>query len=74
MDARCVNPDDGLSHVLRSMQLGILSPGPHASGDSETEQEVETTPYPNIFAIGDVADAFGAIPAGHTAYYQVTPT
>ncbi|KIK70490.1 hypothetical protein GYMLUDRAFT_89519 [Collybiopsis luxurians FD-317 M1] len=70
MDARCVNPDDGLSHVLRSMQLGILSPGPQASGDSETEQEVETTPYPNIFAIGDVADAFGAIPAGHTAYYQ----
>ncbi|KZT51267.1 FAD/NAD(P)-binding domain-containing protein [Calocera cornea HHB12733] len=28
------------------------------------------TPYPHLFAIGDCADAFGAIKAGHTAYYQ----
>lgn len=26
--------------------------------------------YPHLFAIGDAADAFGAIKAGHTAYYQ----
>ena len=28
-------------------------------------------PHPHLFAIGDVADAFGAIKAGHTAYHQV---
>ncbi|KAH7886653.1 hypothetical protein F5I97DRAFT_1869133 [Phlebopus sp. FC_14] len=28
------------------------------------------TLYPHLFAIGDAADAFGAINAGHTAYYQ----
>ena len=27
--------------------------------------------HPHIFACGDAADAFGAINAGHTAYYQV---
>lgn len=30
-----------------------------------------TVPYNHLFAIGDAADAFGAINAGHTAYYQV---
>lgn len=30
-----------------------------------------TVPYDHLFAIGDAADAFGAINAGHTAYYQV---
>ncbi|TFK38590.1 hypothetical protein BDQ12DRAFT_683879 [Crucibulum laeve] len=35
-----------------------------------TTQEPQTTPYPNIFVIGDAADAFGAIPAGHTAAAQ----
>lgn len=28
------------------------------------------TPHPHIFAIGDAADAFGALKAGHSAYYQ----
>ncbi|KAJ7932942.1 hypothetical protein B0H13DRAFT_2512813 [Mycena leptocephala] len=32
--------------------------------------EVQTTPYPHIFAIGDAADAFGALPAGHSAWAQ----
>jgi apoptosis-inducing factor 2 len=27
-------------------------------------------PYPHLFCIGDAADAFGALKAGHTAYYQ----
>ncbi|KAJ7932895.1 hypothetical protein B0H13DRAFT_754194 [Mycena leptocephala] len=30
----------------------------------------EETPYPHIFAIGDAADAFGALPAGHNAWAQ----
>ncbi|KAJ3718165.1 hypothetical protein C8R42DRAFT_629344 [Lentinula raphanica] len=40
------------------------------SDEMLAEEEAETTPYPNIFVAGDSADAFGAIPAGHTAYYQ----
>ena len=28
--------------------------------------------YSNIFVVGDCADAFGAIPAGHTAYNQAS--
>ncbi|KAJ7932938.1 hypothetical protein B0H13DRAFT_754415 [Mycena leptocephala] len=34
------------------------------------EDEEQTTPYPHIFAIGDAADAFGALPAGHNAWAQ----
>ncbi|PPQ72680.1 hypothetical protein CVT24_012658 [Panaeolus cyanescens] len=32
--------------------------------------EEEKSPYPHIFAVGDAADAFGAIAAGHNAYSQ----
>lgn len=140
MDARCVNAHDGLAHVLRTMQLGVIlstspptpsnftsessTPSPSWSAFTSTsstssllspEQELQnalaqvalaeknveieeslsglpmseedddvldsdldgsdvaefSTPYPNIFVAGDAADAFGAIPAGHTAYYQV---
>ncbi|KAJ3875193.1 FAD/NAD-binding domain-containing protein [Lentinula edodes] len=139
MDPRCVNPHDGLAHVIRTMQLGVVlstspptfsnftsessTPSPSWSASTSTsstssllspEQELEdalaqvalveknvgieeplsglsiseedddvldsnldgedgaelSTPYPNIFVAGDAADAFGAIPAGHTAYYQ----
>ncbi|KAF8994272.1 hypothetical protein BDQ17DRAFT_1367175 [Cyathus striatus] len=52
--------DNKLVKVLRSMQLGLVA-------RSDDDQE---SPYPNIFAIGDAADAFGAIAAGHTAHYQ----
>ncbi|KAJ3891984.1 hypothetical protein GG344DRAFT_46230 [Lentinula edodes] len=64
MDPRCVNPHDGLAHVLRTMQLGLKMSGSRNHGAELS------TPYPNIFVAGDAADAFGAIPAGHTAYYQ----
>ncbi|KAJ7932931.1 hypothetical protein B0H13DRAFT_2512801 [Mycena leptocephala] len=40
---------------------------PSLDGDEDKEQ---TTPYPHIFAIGDAADAFGALPAGHNAWAQ----
>ena len=39
--------------------------------DHSAPANEERSPYPHIFAIGDAADAFGAINAGHTAYYQV---
>ncbi|KAJ7100583.1 hypothetical protein C8R43DRAFT_247667 [Mycena crocata] len=38
--------------------------------DDTSEDAEETTPYPHIFVVGDAADAFGAVPAGHNAYYQ----
>lgn len=41
--------------------------------DAEEEAEFETlpeTPFGHIFVVGDSADAFGAIKAGHTAYWQ----
>ncbi|EMD36055.1 hypothetical protein CERSUDRAFT_115968 [Gelatoporia subvermispora B] len=53
-----------------------LSSG-YASGYSTDDEEEEEdddvhlhVPHPHIFAIGDAADAFGAINAGHTAYHQ----
>ncbi|KAG2136600.1 uncharacterized protein EDB93DRAFT_1168540 [Suillus bovinus] len=48
---------------------------PSTSPLSSTETLVEPYPcqktlYPNIFVVGDAADAFDAIKAGHTSYYQ----
>lgn len=71
-----MNPENSLARVLRTLQLDAV---PSPSSDSEKsfsekeeeEEEEEITPYPNLFVIGDAADAFGAIAAGHNAYYQV---
>ncbi|KAJ6535104.1 hypothetical protein B0H19DRAFT_1184979 [Mycena capillaripes] len=56
-------------------QIALLdTDAPSAAAEDQEEQdmavEAEKTPYPHIFIVGDAADAFGAIPAGHTAYYQ----
>jgi apoptosis-inducing factor 2 len=38
---------------------------------TEAEDDAHlSVPYPHIFCVGDAADAFGAINAGHTAYFQ----
>ncbi|KAK7028566.1 apoptosis-inducing factor B [Favolaschia claudopus] len=60
LDSCTVNTNTALAQVLRTMQLE----------EEEEEEEDLSTPYPHIFAIGDAANAFGAIPAGHNAYYQ----
>ncbi|KXN83174.1 Apoptosis-inducing factor 2, partial [Leucoagaricus sp. SymC.cos] len=69
-----VNPENSLAQVIRTLQIGVL---PSSQMISKAEKSAvrdtlgdETTPYPNIFVIGDSADAFGAIAAGHNAYYQ----
>ena len=42
-----------------------------AQAADEGELEIlPETPFPHIFVVGDCADAFGAIKAGHTAYWQ----
>lgn len=71
-DPATVNPTDSLVHVLQTLQVGILPSTSTSSAEKITQEEdtAETTPYPNLFAIGDAADAFGAIAAGHNAYYQ----
>ncbi|KAL0565631.1 hypothetical protein V5O48_016390 [Marasmius crinis-equi] len=144
MDESTINPANNLAHVLRTMQLGVLTPSKIASptvptppepevslepaevalaevtapaqspeeqlkaalekislaeqealaagsgsdsgssspsissDEEELEEQVQEreepvekwTPYPHIFCVGDSADAFGAIKAGHTAYWQ----
>ncbi|KAK7028574.1 apoptosis-inducing factor B [Favolaschia claudopus] len=70
------NEEDVLTAALAQIALqnesaSSAEEGIEASDDEESEEEEElTTPYPHIFAIGDAANAFGAIPAGHNAYYQ----
>ncbi|KAG1880991.1 hypothetical protein F4604DRAFT_1578323 [Suillus subluteus] len=63
--------DDDVLHWLRNFTFDIEE----ATGPSSTDTLVESdlcqeTLYPNIFVVGDAADAFNAIKAGHTAYYQ----
>ncbi|ESK97088.1 amid-like nadh [Moniliophthora roreri MCA 2997] len=78
------NPEEELKAALEKISLAeaeVLNKGPEALVEEGAElveeieeepvEEVETTtPYPHIFAVGDAADAFGAIAAGHTAYWQ----
>ncbi|KAJ8482192.1 hypothetical protein ONZ45_g15038 [Pleurotus djamor] len=74
MNAKTVSDDTHLAHVLRSMQLGLRKPSPDTNTTLDASLDAltleETTPYPNIFVVGDSADAFGAIQAGHTAWAQ----
>lgn len=53
------------------------SPGPSPSttatslpGDWDSSDAHLYAPYPHMFAIGDAADAWGALKAGHNAFYQ----
>ncbi|KAG6812578.1 hypothetical protein H0H92_002046 [Tricholoma furcatifolium] len=80
-DSATVNPSNSLAHVLRTLQLGVLRSSEASVDDLDTalkqisismpiEEPLEATPYPHIFVVGDAADAFSAIPAGHNAYYQ----
>jgi len=62
MDPSTINPSNKMAYVQRTMQL---SSGPVTGSSSKP------SPYSNIFVVGDAADAFGAIAAGHTAFYQV---
>ncbi|KAJ3565920.1 hypothetical protein NP233_g7332 [Leucocoprinus birnbaumii] len=64
-DPSTINPANSLVHVLRTLQVGVLQSTPSLDEKSTAEDSVaDTTPYSNLFAIGDAADAFGAIAAG----------
>lgn len=64
---------DGVSkgkiRVKRTLQVAV--PAAAAENAPDEDDGGLTVPYPNLFAIGDAADAFGAINAGHLARDQV---
>lgn len=75
MDPGSVDPATKLAYVLPTMQLGLRQSTSQSgeiplsvSGDKPLS--LPQTPYPNIFVVGDAADAFGAIKAGHEAHAQ----
>ncbi|KAI0338798.1 iron uptake cluster protein [Trametopsis cervina] len=73
-------PSKSMVGVKRTMQVAVpvldSSDLLEDSVENEDEDEDEDDDadlravHPHIFAVGDAADAFGAIKAGHTAYYQ----
>ncbi|KAH9927882.1 iron uptake cluster protein [Amylocystis lapponica] len=64
-------PNKGCVRVQRSMQVAVPAPtsSPGQGGWDDTGMRLHV-PYPHLFAIGDAADAFGAMNAGHTAHSQ----
>ncbi|KAK7007349.1 hypothetical protein R3P38DRAFT_3212336 [Favolaschia claudopus] len=71
------NEEDVLADALAQIALqnesvssAASEPAADAEEAEEEEEEELSPPYPHIFTIGDAANAFGAIPAGHNAYYQ----
>ena len=68
------SPVDTLVELDSTFPPSILSSAPasgmFAKSVVDTSYEPNTFVYPHLFAIGDAADAFGAIKAGHTAYHQ----
>ncbi|EIN06508.1 FAD/NAD(P)-binding domain-containing protein [Punctularia strigosozonata HHB-11173 SS5] len=55
-----------LSSITLDRHTSILAEsGPQIDAEAD-----EAMVYEHVFAIGDAADAFGAIQAGHNAYYQ----
>ncbi|TBU25248.1 iron uptake cluster protein [Dichomitus squalens] len=61
-------PDRGMARVRRTLQLAKPAPVdalPEIEEDPATRVAAE-----HVFAIGDAADAFGAVNAGHNAFFQ----
>ncbi|KAI6043581.1 hypothetical protein EDC04DRAFT_3087939 [Pisolithus marmoratus] len=73
-------PSSAIAKVLTKTEqpvprrAGVMSltksvPSQDASPRTSSSR-TKATIYPHIFAVGDAADAFGALHAGHTAYHQ----
>ncbi|PCH37344.1 hypothetical protein WOLCODRAFT_167436 [Wolfiporia cocos MD-104 SS10] len=62
------------TRVKRTMQVAVPNnpAAPDMPVDSATEggDEHLHVPYPHLFAIGDTADAFGAMNSGRSSYFQ----
>ncbi|RXW15659.1 hypothetical protein EST38_g10199 [Candolleomyces aberdarensis] len=78
MDPATINPANKQAYVQRTMQLTTAPAEAQLASAVDASLSLEESPrpkavpntYSNIFVVGDAADAFGAIAAGHTAYYQ----
>ncbi|KAI9463162.1 hypothetical protein HD554DRAFT_2027295 [Boletus coccyginus] len=69
MDSNTIDPKSRMVRVSRTMQILALREKDTTLLLMQSRAPL-TFVYPHLFAIGDAADAFGAIKAGHTAYYQ----
>ncbi|KAG7529919.1 hypothetical protein FFLO_05324 [Filobasidium floriforme] len=70
-----INPTNSLAYVNRYLQLSTLKPeavrpDPKVDGPNELKNEDFEVLNERVFVTGDCADAFGALNAGHTAYWQ----
>lgn len=63
-----VDEKTGMVKVLRTMQVDLADS--QFINQASEEQGQGRSNLPHIYAIGDAADAFGAINAGHTAHWQ----
>ncbi|CAE6447076.1 unnamed protein product [Rhizoctonia solani] len=63
---QAIDTKTGLVKVLQTMQID----SPNSRFVAQDGTSGGQTNIPHIYAIGDAADAFGAIKAGHTAYQQ----
>ncbi|KAF9257141.1 FAD/NAD(P)-binding domain-containing protein [Marasmius fiardii PR-910] len=55
---------------VESDEETLASLEPEEDEDKNEKENGLWSPYPHIFCVGDSADAFDAIKAGHTAYWQ----
>jgi apoptosis-inducing factor 2 len=58
------------SPVDTLVETDLTNSAPFLKPAADVSYDPDMPLYPHLFAIGDSADAFGAIKAGHTAYYQ----
>ncbi|OSX62710.1 hypothetical protein POSPLADRAFT_1056076 [Postia placenta MAD-698-R-SB12] len=63
-----VKSSTGLIRVSRTMQVAVPATS-HTEPSSQADGRVNI-PYPHLFAIGDSADAFGAINSGRSSAFQ----
>ncbi|CAE6431367.1 unnamed protein product [Rhizoctonia solani] len=63
-----IDEKTGMVKVLRTMQVDLADP--QFINQASEGQSKRASDLPHIYAIGDAADAFGAIKAGHTAHWQ----
>ncbi|KAG7085379.1 hypothetical protein E1B28_002943 [Marasmius oreades] len=62
--------ENGEEESDEEVRSGSEDGGSVSSEQGEEKENGTWTPYPHMFCVGDSADAFDAIKAGHTAYWQ----
>ncbi|TFK98100.1 FAD/NAD-P-binding domain-containing protein [Pterulicium gracile] len=63
-------PVDSVAEQFAGLAVNRTQVEIEARKEEDTVGEEEDAAYPHIFVVGDAADAFGALKAGHTAYWQ----